>query len=130
MAQLLFKTELTTKMHDIDAAGVMFFGRYFYYAHDTYEQYLNKQKKSISDLISSNKLLPIVHSEADFKTSIGLNETIGITLYLAKKTAHSYTLEYHFYNKGDEITAIVKTVHVCIDKINHTKKTLPDNLFV
>ncbi len=129
MAQLLFNTEFTAKMHDIDAAGIVFFARFFYYAHDAYEQYLSSQQHSIAKFMQSGILLPIIHSEADFKAPLVLNEAIEIKLFLKEKRARSFSLEYHFINSDAEIKAIVQTVHVCMDHKRGKKCNLPVRLF-
>ncbi len=129
MAQLLFNTKFTTKMHDIDAAGIVFFARFFYYAHDAYEQYLSSRQQSISRLMQTRILLPIIHSEADFKAPVTLNENIEIELCLREKRARSFSLEYRFINSQAEIIAIVRTIHVCMDSKLGKKVNLPVKLF-
>ncbi len=129
MAQLLFETTISTKMSDIDAAGVVFFARYFYFAHNAYEEYLNSQQYSIKDILQSACSLPIIHSEAEFKAPISLNETILIKVFLKQKRRHSFSLEYQFYNNTPELKAVLQTVHVCLDNTSRKKVALPDKLF-
>ncbi len=129
MAALLFETQLCTRLHDIDAAGVVFYARYFYFAHNTYEDWLNSRHSNISSLLDSGCILPIIHTEADFKAPIGLNESIVLRLFLAEKKEHSFALEYQFYNHQDELKAVLQTVHVCLNSKNRKKVTLPAKLF-
>ncbi|MCU7940899.1 MAG: hypothetical protein KZQ74_14675 [gamma proteobacterium symbiont of Bathyaustriella thionipta] len=70
MASLLFNYSFTTRIHDIDAAGVMFFARFFYHIHDAYEDFLNHQAQSIKQILNSDFILPISHTEANFKAPI------------------------------------------------------------
>ncbi len=130
MAVFLYKTKLCTRIHDIDAAGVVFYARYFYYAHNAYEDWLNSRQSNISRLLDSGRILPIVHTEADFKAPIGLNEDIVIKLFLTEKKEHSFVLEYQFYNTQDQLKAAIQTVHVCLDVNSKSKATIPTELFI
>ncbi len=129
MAALLFETKLCTRMHDIDAAGVVFYARYFYFAHNAYEDWLDSRPYTISRILDSGRILPIVHTEADFKAPIALNENIVIKLFLTEKREHSFALEYQFYNTQDELKAVIQTVHVCLDANSRKKISLPSELF-
>ena len=129
MAALLYKSKLCTRIHDIDAAGVVFYARYFYFAHNAYEDWLDSRQTNISRILDSGRILPIVHTEADFKAPIGLNENIEIKLFLTEQKEHSFALEYQFYNTQDELKAVLQTVHICLDAQSRKKIILPAELF-
>lgn len=129
MVALLYETKLCTRIHDIDAAGVVFYARYFYFAHNAYEDWMVSRQYTISRILDSGRILPIFHTEADFKTPIALNENIVIKLFLTEKREHSFALEYQFYNTQDELKAVIQTVHVCLDVNSKSKVALPAELF-
>ena len=129
MAALLYKTKLCTRIHDIDAAGVVFYARYFYFAHNAYEDWLDSRQYTISRILDSGCILPIVHTEADFKAPIGLNEDIVIKLFLTEKREYSFALEYQFYNIQDELKAVLQTTHIYLDAKSRNRITLPTKLF-
>lgn len=126
MASLLFNYPLTTRMHDIDAAGVMFFARFFYHIHDAYEEFLNHHGQSIKHILSSEIILPISHTEADFKAPVFLNETIHIEISLQKIAADNFILNYQFIDSSGKIRAAVQTHHVCLNSNSKQRQTLPE----
>ena len=112
-------------MHDIDAAGVMFFGRFFYYIHDAYEEFLQHQTLSIKQLLDTAILLPISHTEADFKAPIVLNERITIEIYLQEIKDQEFVLHYQLLDVSEKIKATALTRHVCLDGDSRQRNTLP-----
>ena len=125
MATLLFSSTFTTRIHDIDAAGVMFYARYFYHSHDAYEDLLKSHNFTIKKILQENILLPISHTEAQFKSPIRLNESISINIYLAGLKKHSFSLEYHFIDASDKLIAQLLTRHVCLSQNNQEHQELP-----
>lgn len=128
MALLLYKTPFTARMHDIDAAGVLFFARAFYYAHDTYESFLNHHEENISNILAANFILPISHTEAQFKAPIFLNEEIFIEVFLQEINESDFTLNYQFIDSLRKIRITVSTQHVCLEATTRKRKSLPDTI--
>ena len=128
MASLLFNYSFTTRMHDIDAAGVMFFARFFYHIHDAYEDFLTQKAQSIKQILNSDIILPISHTEADFKAPVVLNETLNIEIYLQKIERDGFILNYQFIDSEKKIRASAQTQHVCLDSKSKQRKSLPESL--
>jgi len=125
MAGLLFSTTFTVRMHDIDAAGVMFFGRFFYYIHDAYEDFLKQHSLSIQQLLDSAVLLPISHTEADFKAPIVLHEEIIIEMYLQEIKEQEFVLHYLLLGLSGETKATALSSHICLDGDSRQRTALP-----
>ena len=128
MASLLYKYSFTTRLYDIDAAGVVFFARFLYFAHDAYETFLEHHKQSVKNILNSDFILPICHTEADFKTPVFLNESITIEISLQDINETEFTLSYHFLDKAKKLRATALTKHVCVDKNMFSRKTLPHSI--
>lgn len=128
MASSLFKYSFTTRLHDIDAAGVVFFARIFYYAHDAYETFLNHHQQSIEKILQADFILPVSHTEADFKAPIFLNEEITIEIFFQNVKDNEFTLNYHFLDQSGRLKATALTQHVCLDSSTRTRKALPDSI--
>ena len=128
MASLLFNYSFTTRMHDIDAAGIMFFARFFFHIHDAYEDFLEHQSQSIKQILDSDFILPISHTEADFKAPILLNETINIKIFLQKIEHDGFILTYQFLDLSEKIRATALTHHVCMDSDSKQRKLLPRSI--
>jgi len=124
----LFRYEFTTRIHDIDAAGVMFFARSLYHAHDAYEAFLNHHGLSIASMLKSDFILPISHTEADFKTPVLLNEVITIEIVLHEIKEDGFSLNYQFINHADKICSTALTSHVCLDSNTHKRRNLPESV--
>jgi 1,4-dihydroxy-2-naphthoyl-CoA hydrolase len=124
----IFQYSLTVRMHDIDAAGVLFFAQNLYYTHDAYESFLNHHQQSINQLIQNNYLLPIKHTSADFKAPVFLNEQLTIQLFVDSIKETEFTLSYQFLNAKNVITATTLTQHVCLDQHNRKRTPLPQSI--
>ncbi|MCW8933025.1 MAG: acyl-CoA thioesterase [Gammaproteobacteria bacterium] len=122
----LFKYEFTTRIHDIDAAGVVFFARNLYHVHDAYEAFLNQHEQSIATMLKSDFILPISHTEAYFKAPVFLNETITIEIFTKEIKEDEFILNYQFINQSERVCTTASTHHVCIDKLTQEIKKLPD----
>ena len=71
----MFKYQSTVKMRDSDAAGIMFFGKYYFIAHDAYESFMESVNCSLKTFIDDSDYMPlIVHSEADYMKSLDYGE--------------------------------------------------------
>ena len=125
MDSLLFKTQFTVRMHDTDSAGVMFYARAFYYAHDAYEAFLQDNEQSISGLLHDNFILPISHTDADFKAPVFLDDTIEIAIYRQAINESDFTLTYHFINHKHTTCIIASTSHVCLERSSRKRMPLP-----
>ena len=129
MATLLYKTRTTIRLHDIDAAGVVFFARYFYFAHNAYEAWLDQQRFSVKKILESGYILPVVHTQAEYKRPVSVNDTLVIKLFLREQRRHSFCLEYQFVNTRNQLVALLQTTHVYMDGKTRQKVPLPKVLF-
>lgn len=125
---LLFKYTFTTRIHDIDAAGVMFFARFFYHIHDAYESFLHHHQFGIEQILKTDFVLPISHTEADFKAPVFLNESLNIEVFLQQIEEGEFTLYYHLTDSDKKIRATALTHHVCLNKNNKTRSHLPKTI--
>lgn len=115
-------------MHDIDAAGVVFFARIFYYAHDAYETFLNSHEQSINHILDSDCILPVTHVEADFIAPIYLNEQLVIDIYAQDVKESEFSLSYYFVDESGSVRATALTQHVCLQSQTRIRQTLPNSI--
>ena len=128
MASSLFSSTITTRLHDIDAAGVVFYAQIFYFAHNAYEDFLNHQQQGIKKILNSDYILPIKHTEADFKAPILLNESITIEITLLDLKENEFTLSYNLFDTSGNTRATALTQHICLDRNTKKRKNLPDTI--
>jgi 1,4-dihydroxy-2-naphthoyl-CoA hydrolase len=116
------------RLHDIDAAGVMFYGHLFRYAHDAYEWLMGALGFPLEGLIHDGCRLPLVHAEADYLLPLRHGEAIGVQLEMATLGESSFTLVYGFLDEAGILRARVRTVHVHLAPDGQRAAPLPEAL--
>ena len=119
---MAFETESNIKLHDTDAAGVVFFVSYFRIAHTAYEEFLQSIGCGLEQIIGeSDYLVLISHAEADYLSPFHLGDDISISIQATKLKHVSFELTTSIKEAQGEVGAIVRTVHVAIDKTSGRK---------
>ncbi len=117
------------KLHDTDAAGILFFSNQLKIAHDAYESFFEDIGFSLAKIIHKEDFfLPIVHSETEYKSPLSVGDLIEVQTTVARVGTTSFTLAYKILNAVKDIVGAVKTVHVSIDKKTRKKIPLPSVL--
>ncbi len=125
----MFTYSTFVKMNDTDAAGVLFFANIFNLAHEAYERWLDSIGCSIFTILNeSDYILPIVHSEADYKRPMRVGDEINIKISLESFDGSGYTLNYQFVDRDGQTSAFVKTSHVVLDKESMDRTELTKQL--
>ncbi|MEN8166114.1 MAG: thioesterase family protein [Pseudomonadota bacterium] len=125
MPAKIFRYPFIASLHDIDAAGVMFFALYFQHAHDAYEAFMAEIGFSLPRLIRQGTLLPLVHSEADFLLPIRHGEQLTIEIQLERLGSASFTLGYRYLDSRERVAARLKTSHVTLNPEDWQPMALP-----
>ena len=117
------------KLHETDAAGILFFSQQFKIVHDAYEGLLEKIGFGFPDLLKNKDFfLPIVHAESDFKIPLFVGDLIEIQVFVSHVGQTSFTLAYKLLNLKQELAGAAKTVHVTINKISRQKIPIPKEM--
>lgn len=121
-----YKTKI--RLHDTDAAGIIFFANQFKIIHDAYEDLLEKFGWSFQTMLKkTNYFLPIVHAESDYKTPVLVGDKIVIAIKIGHIGKTSFSFEYTL-KRGKTLVGTAKTVHVTINQKSRQKVTLPPAL--
>ena len=124
-----FEYETTVKLHDTDAAGLIFFGHQFRMAHDAYQAFLESCGFSFAGILNQGEILiPIVHAAADYLAPLAVGDRLVIRLTAAAVSTHSFTLRYRLLDADDVLVGKVQTVHVTVDRTDQRKTPLPERL--
>lgn len=107
---------LSVRLHDTDAAGVLFFGHLFRHAHDAYEGFMESRGFPLSDLIGDRDapaalLLPIIRAEARYLRPLRLGDRLRVELRVTELRRRSFALGYRFVGADGAICAEAQTVH-------------------
>lgn len=110
---------------DVDAAGLLFFGRYFGYCHEAMERLFG----TYVDLIMRRRIgFPAVHVEADFKAPLAYGDVARIGVSVVKLGTTSCTLRYDVVRARDGVTAATIThVVVAMDLATKAKVPIPED---
>jgi 1,4-dihydroxy-2-naphthoyl-CoA hydrolase len=125
----VLRKKIIVRLHDTDAAGLLFFAHQFFFAHDIYEDMLKAIGMPMEQLLAQGEFfVPIVHAESQYLRGLAVGEELEATVAVAHLGITSYTLEYEFRNQAGEAVGRAKTVHVSIDRDTRSKISLPELL--
>ena len=122
----IYKTQI--RLHDTDAAGLIFFTNQLKIVHDAYELLLEEFGFSFPQMLRGGKyFLPIVHAESDYKASLFVGDKISIAIKVGHIGTTSFSFEY-IIHRGKTLVGAAKTVHVTINQKTGKKIPLPTKL--
>lgn len=125
----MFTYQTKVKLHDTDAAGVIFFANQFKIIHDAYESLLETIGFGFAELIRNKDFfLPIVHAESDYKAPLFVGDVIEVQVKVGRVGQTSFTLTYALLNAKQETVGTGRTVHVAVSKATQEKILLPADL--
>lgn len=122
--KFIYKTQI--RLHDTDAAGILFFANQFKFLHDAYEHVLEKMGFSFNDMLNKRSyFLPIVHAQSDYKKPLFVGDKIIVTVTVEHIGTTSFSFAYLIHDLKKQLVGSGKTVHVTIDKKTRQKIKLP-----
>ena len=125
----MFTYKTVIKLHETDAAGLLFFSHQFTLVHDAYEALLESIGYGFPYMLRKTKFfLPIVHAEADYNAPLFVGDRIAITVAVAAIGRTSFTFSYEIHDAKRKLVGTAQTVHVTINKKTGLKIVLPQGL--
>jgi 1,4-dihydroxy-2-naphthoyl-CoA hydrolase len=125
----MYTYQTKIKLHETDAAGLLFFAHQFKIIHDAYEALLEQLGFGFAELIRHKSyFLPIVHAESDYKMPLFVGDVLEIQITVANIGTTSFTFAYKLLNASHEVVGTAQTVHVTMDKKTQKKITLPADM--
>lgn len=123
---MTFGTTLFISFHQVDAAGVLFFGHAFTIAHQTFEQFITQQLQiSWQDWFqNSNWIVPIIHTQASYRHPLTAGSNCQIKLEVTAIRHSSFQISYEF-NQDCIPCCQIQTTHVFCDKKTKQKIDIP-----
>lgn len=116
-------THHTVRFAETDPAGIVFFARYFEYAHLAYEDMLVAGGLPLSHFIETQCGMPLVHSEANYSKPCRLGERLQLVLEVDKIGNRSMCYAVEIRGADRELRARVVLTHAILDL--STGKTMP-----
>ena len=109
-----FSTTIPARFQDVDAAGVLFFGRIYDYLHMAYEEFWVSAGVDRAYFFSGAPwVVPIAHSEADYKFPIRHGDVVTVEIQVERVGRASFTLRYRVLGPrgAEDLRVTAKTVH-------------------
>jgi len=109
--------ERPIRFDELDPAGVVFFGRYGYFAHEAIERFFDDLDGGYPGLVNGRHIgLPIVHFEADFRAPLRYGDVIRIETACTKLGTTSATLHHEMKKAATlDLCAVVGMVVATTD---------------
>ncbi len=124
----MFEARRRIDFYEADGAGILFFANVYKIAHSVYEEFLDTSFANKNIFNDEEIVIPIIHSEADYRKIILPGEKIKIRLFVEQIRDSVFSLKYLFVGQNEELRVEVKTVHVAVSKKNFKKTKLPLDL--
>lgn len=120
--------ETVVRLPHTDAAGVVFFARYFDLVHLAFEDFLEALGHPLEpDLFAATVGFPLVHAEADYQRPLRMGDRIAIDVSVASVRPRSFVLSYAVTCDAAPV-ATAQTVHAALDVRTTSRVDLPEDL--
>jgi 1,4-dihydroxy-2-naphthoyl-CoA hydrolase len=117
------------RMHDTDAAGILFFTSQLRMAHEAFESFLDSVGLGLGTLLAARDYrIPIVRAESDYRAPVRLGDTLTIRVKLEHAGRTSFALHFGILDDTEREIGAVRTVQVAVDAGTWRKRELPDEL--
>jgi 1,4-dihydroxy-2-naphthoyl-CoA hydrolase len=127
---MAFTYEVSVRFHEVDRAGIAFYGRVFEYAHVAFEELLlaiDSSWTSVFDDLGWG--MPLVHADADFERPMRLSERLSVSVEVESMGARSLTFAFKVIGSQDGVTrATVRQVHAFVDMERFESMPVPDEM--
>ena len=119
-----FRTMLPVRFQDVDAGGVLFFGRIFDYCHQAYEEFVATSGVDTAHYFAGAEyLVPIAHAEADYRAPIRHGERVAVSIEVTRVGRASFRLSYRVTGPKGDLRVEAASVHAFVDR--STMKAIP-----
>jgi 1,4-dihydroxy-2-naphthoyl-CoA hydrolase len=123
----LFSARRTVLFQEIDAAGIVFYARFFDWFHDAYAACLDERGVGFKKVLADQAWgLPLAHAEADYRSPLAYATPIRVDVETVVLGETSATVTYAVRSDdGKTVHATGKTVHVFIDRKTFKPRPVP-----
>jgi 4-hydroxybenzoyl-CoA thioesterase len=122
---LPFVFERPVRFDEVDAASILFFARFFNYAHDAMEAFFGQLPGGYVRLINERRIgLPAVHVDADFLSPLRFGDVARIEVATLHVGRSSCTFRHSMSRLADG-TEVAVVQHVCAAVDLTVMKSLP-----
>ncbi len=118
------------RFDEVDAAGIVYFARFFTWCHDAMEAMLAPLADGYTGLVTKRRLgLPAVHVEADYRSPLRFGDEVLVEASVERLGTSSVALRFDIVRSpGREPVAVVKHVVAMVDLGAIRAQPLPDDV--
>ena len=104
---------------------MLYFAAALELAHEVVESWLESRGAGIPKLLAHGPQLPIVHTEADFKSALRVGDGYTISIDSVDLSRKSVTFHSRIIGSAGRVVAVVTTAHACADQSSGKSVPLP-----
>lgn len=124
-----FRVTFPIRFQDVDAGGVLFFGRIFDYCHQAYEEFIVTSGVDRARYFAGAEyLVPIAHAEADYKVPIRHGESITVAIDVTRVGRASFRLRHRVTGPAGDLRVEAVTVHAFVERATMKPIPIPEPL--
>jgi len=121
-----FVSESIVRLYDTDAAGFIFSGAQFRFAHEALENFLEHVGLPIARTIRDRHVLfPVVHAEADYRAPLAVGDRLSIRVVVRALGDRSFSMGYRLLLADGREAGSVVTVHAAVAAASGASCPLP-----
>ena len=104
------------RFHEVDRAGIIFFGRVFEYAHVAFEEVLFTVFGDWDQLFHAHSVgLPLVNAESNFRKPIRQGEELTVESRIVRVSRGTLVFRHDIVDRTGTLRASVRLTHASID---------------
>jgi YbgC/YbaW family acyl-CoA thioester hydrolase len=124
-----FACEVTVRLYDTDAAGFIFSGAQFRFAHEALENFLEHVGLPIAKTIRSREVFfPVVHAEADYRAPLAVGDRLTVRVVVRALGERSFSMGYRLFLADGREAGSVMTVHASVAAATGASCPLPEQV--
>ncbi|HXS17203.1 MAG TPA: thioesterase family protein [Polyangiaceae bacterium] len=127
----VFSARSSVRFQHVDAAGVVFFARYFEYVHEAYEGFLSAVGTPLSQVLKEQSwAAPLSHVEADYFRPLRLGDELHVQLVAAEIDGSRLTLGWRLVIQPkpevEHVVAVVQSTHSFVKMDDFSRTAIPE----
>ena len=124
----LHRERRVVRFQDVDAAGIVFYGRIFDYFHDAYVAFLRDRGAPLEDALRDRSwVAPLRHAEADYLRPLRFGDAVDVLITQVRVEGTEYQVRYRIEKEG-ELACVGETLHVTVDPETFVRTPVPEIL--
>ncbi len=127
----IYTTQFSVRFQHVDAAGVVFFARFFEYVHEAYEGFLSSIGSPLSQVLREQSwAAPLKHVEADYFRPLRLGDEVTVQLVAAEIEGSFLTLGWRLLVSSKpevaHVVAVVQSTHAFVSMSDFERTQIPE----